>query len=124
MPGEAYIWDCATAPSYRRLRLYTTLLIYIAEQLHAEGLCRVWIGVDVDNTASQNGIALAGFQPVADLVVTRVIGLRQFWVRSRPSVPEHVADDARHAYWAIAIEPGWPRYRRSSPRRRVQSSAV
>jgi GNAT superfamily N-acetyltransferase len=97
MPGEAYIWDCATALSYRRLRLYTTLLIHIAEQLRAEGLCRVWIGVDVDNTASQNGIALAGFQPVADLVVTRVIGMRQFWVRSRPGVPEYVADDARHA---------------------------
>ncbi len=97
MPGEAYIWDCATAPSYRRLRLYTALLTFIVEQLRAEGLCRVWIGADADNTASQNGMALAGFQPVADLVVTRVIGMRQFWVRSRPGVPEHVVDDARRA---------------------------
>jgi ribosomal protein S18 acetylase RimI-like enzyme len=97
MPGEAYIWDCATAPPYRRRRLYTALLVHIAAQLHAEGLCRVWIGVDADNQASQNGMALAGFQPVADLVVTRVIGLHQFWVRGRPGAPESVVDDARRA---------------------------
>ncbi len=97
MPGEAYIWDCATAPAYRRRRLYTSLLAHIAKQLQAEGLCRVWIGADEDNTASQHGIALAGFQPVADLVVTRVIAMRQFWVRGRPGVPEYVVDDARRA---------------------------
>ena len=97
LPGEAYIWDCATAPLYRRLRLYTALLAHIAEQLRAEGLCRVWIGADADNTASQTGMALAGFQPVADLVVTRVIGVRQFWVRSRPGAPDSVVEDARRA---------------------------
>jgi ribosomal protein S18 acetylase RimI-like enzyme len=97
MPGEAYIWDCATAPSHRRLRVYTALLAHITEQLRAEGLCRVWIGADADNSASQHGMALAGFQPVADLVVTRVIGLRRFWVRGRPGVPEVVVDDARRA---------------------------
>ncbi len=97
LPGEAYIWDCATAPAYRRLRLYTTLLVHIGEQLHREGLCRVWIGANANNAASQQGIALAGFQPVADLVVTRVIGLRQFWVRGRAGVPDYVVDDARRA---------------------------
>ncbi len=97
MPGEAYIWDCATAPAYRRLRLYTALLVHIVEQLHHEGLCRVWIGANANNAASQQGIALAGFQPVADLVVTRVIGLRQFWVRGRAGVPDYVVDDARRA---------------------------
>jgi GNAT superfamily N-acetyltransferase len=97
MPGEAYIWDCATAPAYRRLRLYTALLVHIVEQLHSEDLCRVWIGADADNMASQNGMALAGFQPVADLVVTRVIGLRQFWVRGRAGVSDYVVNDARRA---------------------------
>ncbi len=97
MPGEAYIWDCATAPAYRRLRLYTALLVHIADQLRAEGLCRVWIGADADNVASQNGMALAGFRPVADLVVTRVIAMRQFWVRGRAGVPEPVVSDARRA---------------------------
>ena len=97
MPGEAYIWDCATAPAYRRRRLYTALLVHIVEQLRCEHLCRVWIGADADNTASQNGMALAGFQPVADLVVTRVIGVRQFWVRGRAGVPDYVVNDARRA---------------------------
>jgi GNAT superfamily N-acetyltransferase len=97
MPGEAYIWDCATAPPYRRLRLYTALLVHIVEQLHHEGLCRVWIGADADNTASQQGMALAGFQPVADLIVTRVIGLRRFWVRGRAGAPDYVVNDARRA---------------------------
>jgi hypothetical protein len=36
------------------------------------------------------GIALAGFQTVADLVVTHMIGLRQFWVRGRDGAPEQV----------------------------------
>jgi GNAT superfamily N-acetyltransferase len=97
MPGEAYIWDCSTAPPYRRKRLYTTLLLHMVDQLRAEGLCRVWIGTDGDNVASQQGIALAGFRPVADLLVTRVIGIRRFWVRGRDGIPESIVSDARRA---------------------------
>ncbi|HEY4721317.1 MAG TPA: GNAT family N-acetyltransferase, partial [Anaerolineae bacterium] len=112
LPGEAYIWDCATAPAYRRLRLYTGLLLHIAEQLRAEGLCRVWIGADGDNMASQQGMALADFRPVADLVVTRVLAMRMAWVRGRPGVPESVVADARRALlgdrdrvWLTALSP-------------------
>lgn len=97
MPGEAYIWDCGTAPAFRRLRLYTALLLHIADQLRAEGLCRAWIGADGDNVASQQGMALAGFRPVADLVVARVLAMRMFWVRGRAGVPEAVVTDARRA---------------------------
>ncbi len=97
MSGEAYIWDCATAPAYRRLRLYSALLLHIADQLRAEGLCRVWIGADGDNVASQQGMALADFRPVADLVVARVLAMRLFWVRGRAGVPESVVTDARRA---------------------------
>ncbi len=97
MPGEAYIWDCSTAAAYRRLRLYSALLVSISDQLRAEGLCRVWIGADWDNVPSQRGIALAGFQPVADLVVTRVVAVRSVWVRGRAGVPESVVSDARRA---------------------------
>jgi GNAT superfamily N-acetyltransferase len=112
MPGEAYIWDCGTAPAYRRLRLYSALLVQIASQLRAEGLCRVWIGANADNIASQQGIALAGFRPVADLVVTRVLAMRLFWVRGREGVPEPVVSDARRALlgnrdraWLAALAP-------------------
>ncbi len=97
LPGEAYIWDCGTAPTYRRQRLYAALLVHIADQLRAEGLCRVWIGADEDNVASQQGMVLAGFRPVADLVVARVLAMRLFWVRGRAGVPEMAVSDARRA---------------------------
>jgi ribosomal protein S18 acetylase RimI-like enzyme len=96
-PGEAYIWDCATALAYRRRRLYTALLGHIADELRAGGLCRAWIGVDPDNLASQKGIALAGFRPVADLIVARALAMRLVWVRGRPGAPEYVVADARRA---------------------------
>jgi ribosomal protein S18 acetylase RimI-like enzyme len=96
-PGEAYIWDCATLPRYRRCRLYTALLGRIVDELRAEKLCRAWIGTDLDNVASQRGIDLAGFKPVADLVVERVLAMRLAWVRGRPGVPESLVADVRRA---------------------------
>ena len=111
-PGEAYIWDCATAPAYRRRHLYTALLGHIAGELRADVLCRAWIGVDSDNLASQKGIALAGFRPVADLIVARALAVRLVWVRGRPGIPEHVVTDARRALlgdrdraWLAALLP-------------------
>jgi GNAT superfamily N-acetyltransferase len=95
VPGEAYIWDCATLPAYRKQRLYTALLAHVLGELRAEGLCRAWIGTNQENVASQKGIALAGFQPVADVVVERVLAMRQVWVRGRPGVPEHIVEAAR-----------------------------
>ena len=95
--GEAYIWDCATLPAYRGQRLYPALLAYIVSDLRAEGLRRIWIGADSDNLASQTGMALAGFQPIADIVLACVIALRRFWLRGQPGVPEHLVMDARRA---------------------------
>jgi len=97
VPGEAYIWDCATAPPYRRRGLYTALLAHIIGELRAEGLCRGWIGADGDNVASQKGIARAGFRPVADLLAARAVATRPFWVRGRPGVPRQTVADARLA---------------------------
>ncbi len=33
LPGEVYIWDCATIPAFRRNHLYSALLGYIIEEL-------------------------------------------------------------------------------------------
>jgi GNAT superfamily N-acetyltransferase len=96
-PGEAYLWDCATAPPYRRCGLYTALLVHIAGELRAEGLCRVWIGADGDNLPSQKGIARAGFQPVVDLIAARAMNRRPVWVRGRPGVPKQIVADAHGA---------------------------
>src|SRR5215467_5732218 len=37
-PDEAYIWDCATLPAYRRRGLYTALLCYTAASLRNQGV--------------------------------------------------------------------------------------
>ena len=98
LPGEAYIWDCVTLPAFRRNHLYSALLTYILMDLRAESLHRVWIGADLDNTASQLGIARAGFKALADLVLGRVEARRQIWVQGRPDVPESLVTEARRAF--------------------------
>ncbi len=98
LPGEAYIWDCATLPAFREKGLYSALLGYILRQLHAQTLCRVWIGADHDNIASQKGMARAGFQHVADLVIQRVLAIRQVWAVGLPDVPESIVAEARRAF--------------------------
>lgn len=94
LPGEAYIWDCATMPAFRRNRLYSGLLAQIIGELRAEQFCRAWIGADLDNIASQQGMARAGFHHVADLVVA----IRQIWVQGLPNIPEHLVAEARRAF--------------------------
>jgi GNAT superfamily N-acetyltransferase len=98
LPGEVYIWDCATIPAFRRRHLYSALLGYIVAESRAEGLCRAWIGADMDNKPSQQGMARAGFHHVADLVVERVLAMRQVWVEGLPGVPEPIVAEARRAF--------------------------
>jgi GNAT superfamily N-acetyltransferase len=98
LPGEVYIWDCATIPAFRRQHLYSALLGYVIEELRAEGLCRAWIGADMNNKPSQQGMARAGFHHVADLVVERVLAMRQVWVQGLPGVPEPIVAEARRAF--------------------------
>jgi len=96
--GEAYIWDCATLPDFRQKHLYSALLAFIVGELRAEKFRRVWIGADLENTVSQRGISRAGFIHVADLVVARVLALRQVWVQGLPDIPENLVAEARRAF--------------------------
>lgn len=96
-PGEAYIWDCATLPEYRGLRLYPSLLWYMLSELKAQGLKRVWIGADADNLPSQKGMRLCGFYPIADFVLDYALALHAFWICGHPGAPEELVDDARRA---------------------------
>ena len=98
VPGEAYIWDCATVPAFRGNLLYSALLVYILGNLRTQNICRAWIGADLDNIASQKGIARAGFHHVADLVIERVLAMRQVWVTGLPGVPESIVAEARRAF--------------------------
>ena len=98
LPGEAYIWDCATLPAFRRNHLYSALLVYIAGELRLEGFCRAWIGADMENETSQRGMARAGFQHVADLLIGRVLAMRQAWVQELPGVPDELVAAARRVF--------------------------
>jgi GNAT superfamily N-acetyltransferase len=98
LAGEAYIWDCFTLPTYREKHLYSALLGYILEELRAQRCCRAWIGADLENVASQKGMARAGFHHVADLGIQRVLPMRQVWVVGLPGIPELIVAEARRAF--------------------------
>jgi ribosomal protein S18 acetylase RimI-like enzyme len=99
--GEAYIWDCATAPAYRGQRLYPALLRHILNVLHAEGLQRVWIGTDTDNLASQIGVAAAGFQPAVDFLIDNASMKPTIRLRGRAGVSEQDLQDVHNALWGL-----------------------
>jgi hypothetical protein len=96
-PGEAYVWNCATLPEYRGLRLYPSLLWYIVGELQAQGLKRIWIGADADNLPSQVGMRLCGFHPIADFVLDYAVALQSMWIRGHSGAPEQCVEDARRA---------------------------
>ncbi len=99
IPGEAYIWDCATVPAYRNLHLYSALLSTILKELHEkQPVCRVWIGADLDNVASQRGIARAGFRHVGNLLVERFLAMRMVWMQAAPGIPAGWVDEAKRLY--------------------------
>jgi len=102
LPGEAYIWDCATAPAFRRRGLYTAVLIHMAQALLAEGVQTIWIGADYNNAPSQAGIRGAGFTAVADVIVEapRPGERRQRGrLAARPGVSPQVLADAERVYF-------------------------
>lgn len=94
-PGEVYIWDCATLPAYRGLRLYPALLWHIINDLRSEGLQRIWIGADADNLPSQKGIVLCGFQPIIDIVQDHVPAIPMTRARGCPGAPGQLIEEAR-----------------------------
>ena len=93
--GEAYIWDCSTLPAYRGQRLYPALLGYMLSELQSAGFQRVWIGTDADNLPSQVGVALAGCQPILDVV--RDSSTHRLVSRGRSGVPIEDVVDAHYA---------------------------
>src|SRR5262249_30824620 len=96
-PDEAYIWDCATLPPYRRRGLYTALLRYTATSLRDQGVRRVWIGASLGNRPSIQGFAAAGFQPAIRLTYIRVLLARVVWVSDERGAPPGFAAAARRA---------------------------
>lgn len=97
LPGEAYIWDCATLPAYRGQHLYPALLGHMLRALQQSGLSRAWIGMDADNVSSRSGVARAGFQPILDILQVRNAPVRTFLTRGYPNVSEDEVQAAQYA---------------------------
>lgn len=97
LPGEAYIWDCATLPAFRRHGLYGALLHHIIAVLRDEGLHRLWIGASLDNAPSLRGFRSAGFRPVIRLAYLRVLGVRGLWLLRDATAPPALVTAARRA---------------------------
>jgi len=91
---EAYIWDCATLPGWRRQGLYSALLSGIIRRLHEEGVPRAWIGASRLNQPSVHGIANAGFQQVVDLTYRRILFLVAMSLRQAPQAPARLVTRA------------------------------
>lgn len=98
LQGEAYIWNCVTLPAFEGQRLYSGLLVYILSQLREREVCRAWICTDQINLPSQRGIARAGFQHVADLILSRVLAMRFVYVQGQPEVSESLISDSRRVF--------------------------
>lgn len=94
---EAYIWDCATLPNFRRNRLYSALLSDMVRMLAVEGFQRIWIGSNLENKASLLGFEKAGFQPIIELAYLRMFNLRLFWLSPYSSAPQTLIQAARRA---------------------------
>ncbi len=105
-PGEAYIWDCATLPAFRRRGLYGAVLRHIVGVLRGEGLRRLWIGASRDNAPSIRGFRSAGFRPVITLAYLRVLGLRYISLAGDASAPPALVSDARRALTGAELPQG------------------
>lgn len=100
LPGEAYIWDCATLPPYRRRGLYGALLSFMTAELRREGVQRIWIGSSLTNRFSIRGFARAGFHPVIRLLYVRLARLTFLWINRYPHAPDALVAAAQRALLA------------------------
>ncbi len=107
---HAYIYDCATHPSYRGRGLYPALLRVMAADLGRGGWSCVWIGTAPGNFTSQRGIVRAGFQRLGDMnLLRRPDGSFRADIYGAPGVAEATLDDAAWSFYATAYpETGLP----------------
>jgi ribosomal protein S18 acetylase RimI-like enzyme len=96
--GEAYIWDCATLPVFRRKGLYAALLYRMVLNLFEEGIHRIWIGSNLENIPSIKGFQQAGFHPIMQVLFVRIWILRFFRIKLDPSAPEDFLNATRRAF--------------------------
>ncbi len=98
-PGEeeAYIWDCGTAPPFRRRGFYRDLLTQIMADLGRRGLRRVWIATLERTSGGYRGVKRAGFHPVLRIRYVQLGPVRWWWVRAERTGQKDEIQAARRA---------------------------
>jgi ribosomal protein S18 acetylase RimI-like enzyme len=61
-PGDAYVYESFTRPDARGRGIYPLALAEICRELAAEGIERVWVGVEEDNEPSIRAVTKTGFR--------------------------------------------------------------
>ncbi len=98
-PGEeeAYIWDCGTAPPFRRRGFYRDLLTQIMADLGRRGLRRVWIATLERTSGGYRGVKRAGFHPVLRIRYVQLGPLWWWWERAERTGQKDEIQAARRA---------------------------
>lgn len=89
--GDAYVYESFTRADARGRGIYPFALAGIVTEMAAQGVKKIWVGVEADNLPSRKSMAKAGFQEAFTLRFARRLG--------RLSVsPAHgsLAEQARH----------------------------
>ena len=77
-PGDAYVYESFTRADARGRGIYPFALAGIVTALAAEGVERVWVGVEATNLASQRAMDKAGFKEGFRVDFGRKLG--RLWV--------------------------------------------
>lgn len=73
-PGEGYVYESFTSPTVRGRGIYPLALRHILARLGAEGITRLWVGVEADNEPSIRAITKAGFEVAFEISYRRRFG--------------------------------------------------
>jgi len=93
--GEAYIWNCATAPAHRRRGYFRAVVSGIVGQARQEGLRRLWIGtLDIPPAKA---VGQAGFVPAVHFTSVWLSGTRWLRVKRPSGVDRALLKSAREA---------------------------
>jgi hypothetical protein len=102
-PAEAYVWNCVTAPPYRRQRLYTALLGEAAGYFCQEGLTRLWVVTLDDVPYAGRGVAAAGFKPALTLSARRFGTMQLFWASAPLGADRALSSSARRVVGGLRL---------------------
>ena len=72
--GEAYTYESFTREEVRGRGAYPYALTEMARELAADGVTRLWVGVEAGNAPSARAISKAGFEPAFEVAYRRRFG--------------------------------------------------